>query len=109
MPFYHPNYQAKHLKNFLFADIHCIYILYSFRLLGRYSFNSLHRDAIIKLMSEVDLHIPEPVRDLDKPFLMPVEDVFSIGGRGTVATGRIEKGDGISLNGLIISFKIIIL
>lgn len=45
-------------------------------------------------MSEVDAHIPQPERDLDKPFLMPVEDVFSIGGRGTVATGRIEKGKG---------------
>lgn len=53
-------------------------------------------------MSEVDQHIPEPVRDLDKPFLMPVEDVFSIGGRGTVATGRIEKGDLFSLQDLMI-------
>lgn len=43
-------------------------------------------------MSAVDENIPLPVRDLDKPFLMPVEDVFSIAGRGTVATGRVEKG-----------------
>lgn len=49
-------------------------------------------DAIVKLMETVDEYIPEPVRDLDKPFLMPVEDVFSIMGRGTVATGRIERG-----------------
>ncbi|MEL6922601.1 MAG: elongation factor Tu [Bacteroidota bacterium] len=49
-------------------------------------------DAIKKLMDAVDAEIPEPVRDVDKPFLMPVEDVFSITGRGTVATGRIERG-----------------
>ena len=49
-------------------------------------------DKIIALMDEVDKWIPEPVRDTDKPFLMPVEDVFSITGRGTVATGRIERG-----------------
>jgi len=47
---------------------------------------------IIDLMNEVDTYIPEPERDTDKPFLMPVEDVFSITGRGTVATGRIERG-----------------
>ncbi len=47
---------------------------------------------IMKLMDAVDTWIPEPVRELDKPFLMPVEDVFSIKGRGTVVTGRIEKG-----------------
>lgn len=47
---------------------------------------------IIDLMNEVDSYIPEPERDTDKPFLMPVEDVFSITGRGTVATGRIERG-----------------
>lgn len=46
----------------------------------------------MKLMKAVDETIPLPVRDLDKPFLMAVEDVFSIAGRGTVATGRIEKG-----------------
>ncbi len=49
-------------------------------------------DKIVKLMEEVDAYIPEPERDLDKPFLMPVEDVFSITGRGTVATGRVERG-----------------
>ena len=49
-------------------------------------------DAIMKLMDAVDTWIPEPVRDNDKPFLMPVEDVFTISGRGTVATGRVERG-----------------
>jgi elongation factor Tu len=49
-------------------------------------------ESIKKLMEALDSYIPEPVRELDKPFLMPVEDVFSIKGRGTVATGRIEKG-----------------
>ncbi|MFH1161562.1 MAG: elongation factor Tu [bacterium] len=49
-------------------------------------------DRILELMSAVDTYIPLPVRDVDKPFLMPVEDVFSITGRGTVATGRIETG-----------------
>jgi elongation factor Tu len=43
-------------------------------------------------MEAVDTFIPEPERDVDKPFLMPVEDVFSISGRGTVATGRVERG-----------------
>ena len=49
-------------------------------------------DKILELMEEVDNYIPEPERDTDKPFLMPVEDVFSITGRGTVATGRVERG-----------------
>ena len=49
-------------------------------------------DKIIELMTAVDGAIPEPERDIDKPFLMPVEDVFTITGRGTVATGRIERG-----------------
>jgi elongation factor Tu len=49
-------------------------------------------DKIVKLMEEVDNWIPTPERDVDKPFLMPVEDVFSITGRGTVATGRVERG-----------------
>ncbi len=49
-------------------------------------------DKILELMEEVDNYIPEPQRDTDKPFLMPVEDVFSITGRGTVATGRVERG-----------------
>jgi len=48
--------------------------------------------ALMQLMEAVDTHIPTPVREVDKPFLMPVEDVFSIQGRGTVATGRIERG-----------------
>lgn len=47
---------------------------------------------ILKLMDEVDRYIPQPVREMDKDFLMPVEDVFSISGRGTVVTGRIERG-----------------
>ena len=54
--------------------------------------DGLWGDKIVKLMEEVDEYIPEPVRDIDNPFLMPVEDVFSITGRGTVATGRVEKG-----------------
>ena len=48
--------------------------------------------AILKLMESCDAFIPEPVRDVDKPFLMPIEDVFSISGRGTVVTGRVERG-----------------
>ena len=48
--------------------------------------------SIVKLMEQIDSYIPTPKRDLDKPFLMPVEDVFSISGRGTVVTGRIEQG-----------------
>ncbi len=51
-----------------------------------------HTKCIIELMDAVDSYIPTPVRDDEKPFLMPVEDVFSITGRGTVATGRIERG-----------------
>jgi elongation factor Tu len=49
-------------------------------------------DKILELMAAVDEYVPEPVRDTDKPFLMPVEDVFTITGRGTVATGRVESG-----------------
>jgi elongation factor Tu len=52
----------------------------------------LGREAILKLMDAVDSYIPQPEREKDKPFLMPVEDVFSISGRGTVVTGRIEAG-----------------
>ena len=48
--------------------------------------------SIISLMEEVDKYIPQPERPKDQPFLMPIEDVFSISGRGTVATGRIERG-----------------
>ena len=50
------------------------------------------KKAILELAEALDSYIPEPERDLDKPFLMPVEDIFSITGRGTVATGRIEQG-----------------
>jgi elongation factor Tu len=50
------------------------------------------KNAILELAATLDSYIPEPERDLDKPFLMPVEDIFSITGRGTVATGRIEQG-----------------
>ena len=52
----------------------------------------LGKEAIMKLMEAVDASIPQPARPLDKPFLMPVEDVFSISGRGTVVTGRVEQG-----------------
>jgi elongation factor Tu len=52
----------------------------------------LGEQAIMKLIDAVDSYIPQPVRALDKPFLMPVEDVFTISGRGTVATGRVERG-----------------
>src|SRR5688572_25091842 len=51
-----------------------------------------YEDAIMELVKAMDDYIEQPVRDLDKPFLMPIEDVFSIKGRGTVATGRIEQG-----------------
>ena len=49
-------------------------------------------DKIMELMDAVDSYIPEPAREIDKPFLMPVEDIFTITGRGTVATGRVERG-----------------
>ena len=49
-------------------------------------------DKVLELMAAVDSYVPDPVRDTDKPFLMPVEDVFTITGRGTVATGRVERG-----------------
>ncbi|GIW42848.1 MAG: elongation factor Tu [Candidatus Binatia bacterium] len=52
----------------------------------------LGAQAIMKLMEAVDEYVPEPQREVDKPFLMPVEDVFTISGRGTVATGRVERG-----------------
>jgi len=52
----------------------------------------LGHDSILKLMDAVDAYIPQPERPVDQPFLMPVEDVFSISGRGTVATGRVERG-----------------
>jgi elongation factor Tu len=64
------------------------------------------KPSIGKLMDALDSFIPEPVRVLDKPFLMPVEDVFSISGRGTVATGRIERGvckvgDNVDIIGIV--------
>lgn len=52
----------------------------------------LGKEAILELMAEVDTFIPTPTRALDEPFLMPIEDVFSIAGRGTVVTGRVEQG-----------------
>ena len=54
--------------------------------------DAANEDAIMELVAAMDEYFPEPTRDLDKPFLMPIEDVFSIKGRGTVATGRIETG-----------------
>src|SRR5512140_3186348 len=55
-------------------------------------FNSAEVKPIFELMAALDSYIPEPVRDVDKPFLMPIEDVFTISGRGTVVTGRCERG-----------------
>ena len=55
-------------------------------------FNSAEVKPIFELMDALDNYIPEPVRDMDKPFLMPIEDVFTISGRGTVVTGRVERG-----------------
>ncbi len=52
----------------------------------------LGTDSIIRLMDAVDGYVPDPLRDVDKPFIMPVEDVFTISGRGTVVTGRVERG-----------------
>jgi len=54
--------------------------------------DEIGKDKVLELMEAVDSYIPEPARAIDKPFLMPVEDVFSISGRGTVATGRVESG-----------------
>ncbi|BCX18611.1 MAG: elongation factor Tu 1 [Geminicoccaceae bacterium] len=54
--------------------------------------DAIGKNSILELMKAVDEYIPQPVREKDKPFLMPVEDVFSISGRGTVVTGRIERG-----------------
>ena len=53
---------------------------------------AIGHDAVVALMKTVDDYIPQPERPIDQPFLMPVEDVFSITGRGTVATGRVERG-----------------
>src|SRR5690606_11352733 len=52
----------------------------------------LGKNAVLKLMEAVDEYIPQPARPIDQPFLMPIEDVFSISGRGTVVTGRVERG-----------------
>ena len=52
----------------------------------------LGTEAIMKLMEQVDAYVPQPQRPKDQPFLMPIEDVFSISGRGTVVTGRVEQG-----------------
>ena len=54
--------------------------------------DAIGKEAILKLMAQVDEYIPQPARAVDKPFLMPIEDVFSISGRGTVITGRVERG-----------------
>ena len=54
--------------------------------------DSAEAKCIFELMDAVDAYIPEPARDIDKPFLMPVEDIFTISGRGTVVTGRVERG-----------------
>ncbi|KAF3436340.1 hypothetical protein FNV43_RR23432 [Rhamnella rubrinervis] len=68
--------------------------------------DEIGKKAILKLMQAVDEYIPDPVRQLYKPFLMPIEDVFSIQGRGTVATGRVEQGmikvgDEVEIQGLM--------
>jgi elongation factor Tu len=54
--------------------------------------NAPEYQSVLKLMEEVDRYVPTPERDLDRPFLMPIEDVFGIKGRGTVVTGRVERG-----------------
>ena len=54
--------------------------------------NGMGTSAVKKLVETLDVYIPEPVRDIEKPFLLPIEDVFSISGRGTVVTGRVERG-----------------
>ena len=58
------------------------------------------QDQVMELMAQVDAYIPQPERDLDRPFLMPIEDVFSITGRGTVVTGKIEQGAVHALNAI---------
>ena len=54
--------------------------------------DEIGKNSILELMKAVDEHIPQPAREVDKPFIMPIEDVFSISGRGTVVTGRVEQG-----------------
>jgi elongation factor Tu len=73
----------------------------------------LGHDSILKLMQAVDDYIPQPKRDIDRPFLMPIEDVFSISGRGTVVTGRVERGivkvgDEIEIVGLKATIKTVV-
>ena len=68
------------------------------------------QDQVMELMAAVDSYVPEPVRDLDKPFLMPIEDVFTITGRGTVVTGKVEQGvihtgDEVEIVGLKVTQK----
>jgi elongation factor Tu len=75
--------------------------------------DAIGKDAINKLMEAVDTAIPQPARDIDKPFLMPIEDVFSISGRGTVVTGRVERGivnvgDEVAIVGLVDTTKTIV-
>jgi elongation factor Tu len=70
----------------------------------------LGKDAIMELMAAVEASIPTPKRETEKPFLMPVEDTFSIAGRGTVVTGRVEQGvlkvgDEIEIVGLVPTVK----
>ncbi|MCB9059637.1 MAG: elongation factor Tu [Calditrichae bacterium] len=70
-------------------------------------------EAILELMDAVDSYIPTPERDVDKPFIMPIEDVFSITGRGTVGTGRIERGvvnvgDEVEMIGLGVNRKVVV-
>lgn len=72
--------------------------------------DKIGKEAVLELMASVDAWLDQPPRDLEKPFLMPVEDVFSIQGRGTVVTGRVErgtitKGAEIEIVGLGSSFK----
>ncbi len=70
----------------------------------------LGKDAILKLMEAVEKSIPTPKRETDKPFLMPIEDTFSISGRGTVTTGRVEQGviktgDDLEIVGIVPTVK----
>ncbi len=64
----------------------------------------LGENSILELMTQVDAYIPQPERPVDLPFLMPVEDVFSISGRGTVVTGRIQRPDTDPVPGLMPSY-----
>ena len=70
----------------------CIWALVCICLSLSTQFDLVHRKAILELMQAIDDYIPDPTRALDRPFSLPVEDVFSIQGRGTVVTGRIEQG-----------------